>query len=126
LSEIRDQAAAERFFRQAQRTTGVTPIQITTDKEPALYPAIENVFSIDTKPRDSKYMNNNIESDHRVIKSRLSVMKGFKNIFCALKFCTVFEEIRQLFRMKNKTRAQRRTIFASKINDYQKILPHAA
>lgn len=126
LSDVRDQEAAERFFRQAQKTTGVTPTQITTDKEPALYPAIKNVFSNDTKHRDSKYMNNNIESDHRVTKSRLSVMKGFKNIFCALKFCTVFEEIRQFFRMKNKTRAERRSIFASKMNEYKKILPLAA
>jgi len=122
LSDVRDQAAAERFFRQAQKTTGTTPIQITTDKEPALYPAIEKVFSTDTKHRDSKYMNNIIESDHRVTKSRLSIMKGFKNIFCALKFCTVFEEIRQFFRMKNKTRGQRRSILASKMHDYQKIL----
>ncbi len=71
-------------------------------------------------------MNNCLESDHRMTKSRLSVMKGFKNIFCALKFCTVFEEVRQFFRMKNKTRAQRRTILASKINDYQNILSLAA
>ena len=42
-------------------------------------------------------------------------MKGFKNIFCALKFCTAFEEIRQFFRMKNKTRAERRGMIAPKI-----------
>ena len=126
LSDVRDQFAAERFFQQAQKATGITPIQITTDKEPALYPAIKNVFSSETKHRDSKYMNNKIESDHRGTKSRLSIMKGFKNIFCALKFCTVFEEVRQFFRMKNKTRAQRRSLFASKIKDYQQILPLAA
>jgi putative transposase len=126
LSDTRDQAAAERFFRQAQLTTGITPIQITTDKEPALYPAIKNTFPMNTKHQDSKYMNNKLESDHRVTKSRLSVMKGFKNIFCALKFCTAFEEIRQFFRMKNKTRAQRRTILTSKVNDYHQILSVAA
>ena len=52
--------AAENFFKQALLTTNVTPIQITTDKEPALYPAIENVFP-DAKHRDSKYKNNIIE-----------------------------------------------------------------
>ena len=46
LSDVRDQAAAEAFFRQAQNTTGITPEQITTDKEPALYPAIKNVFGV--------------------------------------------------------------------------------
>jgi transposase-like protein len=40
LSDVRDQAATEAFFNQAKRTTGITPNQITTDKEPALYPAI--------------------------------------------------------------------------------------
>jgi len=44
LSDVRDQAAAEAFFEQAQNTTGVTPVQITTGKEVALYPAIENAF----------------------------------------------------------------------------------
>ena len=115
LSDVRDQDAAEAFFRQAQNTTEITPEQITTDKEPALYPAIKNVFRNATKHRGSKYMNNVIEQDHRGIKSRCRVMKGFKNIFCALKFCTAFEEIRQFFRLTNKTRAERRRIIAPKI-----------
>ena len=120
LSDVRNQAAAEAFFRQAQNTTGITPEQITTDKEPALYPAIENVFGAGTH-RDSKYMNNVIEQDHRGIKSRCSVMKGFKNIFCALKFCTAFEEIRQFFRMKNKTRTERRRMIVPKITGFNEL-----
>ncbi|PHQ78160.1 MAG: IS6 family transposase, partial [Coxiella sp. (in: Bacteria)] len=40
LSNTRDQNAAEDFFLQAETTTGVTPDQITTDKEPALTPAL--------------------------------------------------------------------------------------
>ena len=108
LSDVRDQAAAEAFFEQAQETTGITPEQITTDKERALYPAIKNVFGSDTKHRDSKYKNNIVEQSHRGIKSRYKPMKGFKNIFCALIFCTAFEEIQQLFRMNNKTRSERR------------------
>lgn len=61
LSDMRDQAAAEAFFEQAQTATGVvTPTQITTDKEAALYPAIENVFGTTTIHRDS---NNIIEQD---------------------------------------------------------------
>ena len=118
LSDVRDQAAAEAFFQQAKNATGITPTQITTDKEPALYPAVNH--------RDSKYMNNRLESDHRVTKSRLSIMKGFKNIFCALIFCTVFEEVRQFFRMKNKTRAERCSVLASRIQDFRKITLLAA
>ena len=126
LSDVRDQAAAEKFFKQAQKTTGIIPDQITTDKESALYPAIKKTFPSGTKHRDSKYMNNCIESDHRVTKSRLSIMKGFKNIFSALKFCTIFEEVRDFFRMKNKTRAQRRSLLPSKIHELGELAMMAA
>jgi putative transposase len=122
LSDVRDQAAAEAFFRQAQNTTRITPEQITTDKESALYPAIKNVFGDSVKHRDSKYMNNVIEQDHRGIKSRCKVMKGFKNIFCALIFCTAFEEMRQFFRMKNKTRAERRRMIVTKIESFNQLV----
>ena len=121
LSDVRNQTAAEAFFHQAQATTGVTPHQITTDKEPALYPAVANSFSSETKHRDSKYMNNILESDHCGIKSRLSVMKGFKNIFCALRFCTVFEEVRNFFRLKNKTRAERRNLLTPILQNLKTI-----
>lgn len=80
LSNVRDKAAAEAFFNQAQKTVDIIPNQITTDKEPALYPAIKTVFDNDTKHHDSQYMNNRIEQDHRAIKSRVEAMKGFKNI----------------------------------------------
>lgn len=108
LSDERTQNAAEKFFEQSKNTIGFEPSQITTDKEKALYPAINNTFTNKTKHRDSKFMNNIIEQDHRGIKSRYKVMKCFKNIFAALTFCTAFEEIRQFFRMKNKTRAEKR------------------
>ena len=121
LSDVRDQNAAEKFFEQAINTTGIIPEQVTTDKEPALYPAIKKVFGDKTKHRDNKYMNNRIEQNHRGIKSRYRTMKGFKNIFCALIFCTGFEEIQQLFRMKNKTRAERRKILPSKIQAFNKL-----
>lgn len=120
LSDKRDQAAAERFLRQCKQTTGVTPIQITTDKEAALYPAIETVFS-DALHRDSKYKNNIIESDHCGVKSRYSVMKGFKNPFAALKFCTIFEEIRAFLCSKKMTRAERGTQNMSKIYELNEI-----
>ena len=71
-------------------------------------------------------MNNVIEQSHRGIKSRYKVMKGFKNIFCALIFCTAFEEIRQFFRMKNKTRAKRRSIISSRINGFNELFFTAA
>ena len=52
---------------------------------------------------------------------RTDVMKGFKDIFSALVFCTAFVEIRQFFRMKNKTRAERRGMIASIICQFQNL-----
>ena len=51
LSDTRDQNAAENFFLQTETTTGITPDQITTDKEPALTPALDTVFGNCTKHR---------------------------------------------------------------------------
>jgi putative transposase len=91
------------------------------DKEPACLHAIKNALGDDIKHRDSKYMNNVIEQDHRGIKSRYQSMKGFKDSRCAMIFCTVFVEIRQFFRMKNKTLAQRRQCFAPKFQGFEKM-----
>lgn len=121
LSDVRDQAAAEQFFLQAENTTGMTPDQITTDKEPALAAAHEEVFDNGAKHRDCKYKNNLTEPDHRGIKSRSRVMKGFNNIFCALRFCTTFEEIRNHCRVRDKKGTNKRSQFASKILEMQDL-----
>ena len=89
LSDTCDDTAAKAFLKQCFKTTGITLEQITIDKEAAL----ANGIQYDFKHRTSKYMNNQIEQDHRVIKGRLKHMRGFKNIFLALMFCIVFEEI---------------------------------
>jgi len=126
LSDVRDQAAAEAFFKQCHSTTDVVPSQITTDKEPALYPAIRKVFGNSTNHRDVKYLNNCLEQDHRAIKSRYKVMKGFKDTFCALIFCTVFEELRQHFRAKNKHRLERRRINPFKFREYEQLWSYSS
>ncbi len=61
------------------------------------------------------------EQDHRGPKSRIDVMKGFKNIFNAQIFCTAFEEIRQFFRMRNKTRSEKRRLFAPRFKDFNQL-----
>ena len=122
LSDVRDQKTAEAFFSQAAKTSGIYPDKITTDKEPALYGAIDNTFGDYTDHRDNKFMNNRLEQDHRGTKSRTNVMKGFKNIFNAVIFCTTFEEIRQLFRMKNKTRGERRELLTPRIYEFNQLL----
>lgn len=66
-----------------------------------------------------------MEQYHRGIKSRTGPMKGFKDIICALIFCTAFEEIRQFFRMRNKTRGEKRGLIASRISEFNKLIPLA-
>ncbi len=121
LSDVNEQRAAEKIFKQAHKTAGVTSEQITTDKEKVLYPAVKNVFDDKAKHRDSKYKNNIIEQNHRGIKSRYKVMKGFKNVFCALMFCTAFAEIRQFCRMAYKIRIGRRRLFTSKFQQFNNL-----
>ena len=94
LGDARDKKAAEAFFKSCALTTGTPPTQITIDNEPAFANAIKNALGDDIKHRDSKYMNNIIEQDHRGIKTRYRSMTGFKDSWCAMIFCTVFEEIR--------------------------------
>ncbi len=120
LSDKRDQFAAEEFLAQCEETINITPTQITSDKEAALYPAIAKVFP-EANHRDVKYMNNIIESDHCGIKSRYRGMTGFKNPYTTLIFCTAFEEVREHFNMKKMTCAARREMTPSKIQEFSKI-----
>ena len=84
-----------RFFQQCFDTTCVLPDQITVDGEAAMHNGVESTFQGAVDIRDSKFMNNRIEQDHRGIKDWYRNMRGFKDIFSALTLCTVFEEIRQ-------------------------------
>lgn len=120
LSDKRDKKAAEKFFRSCEKTTGVHPTQITTDKEPAFPDAIKNALGEDVKHRDSKYMNNCLEQNHRGTKSRTNPMKGFKDSWCAMIFCHTFEEIRQFFYMPNKTTAERCRLFVPRFQQFSK------
>jgi putative transposase len=122
LSNTRDDEAANAFFQQCFDTTCVLPDQITVDKERALANGINHTFHGAVDIRDNKFMNNRLEQDHRGIKDWYRNMRGFKRIFSALVLCTVFEEFRQHFRMKGKTRAQRRTLLASKFYEFNQVV----
>ena len=73
LTARRDAAAALRFFRKAIRQHG-EPEVVTIDKSGA-NTAEEEIIII----RQSKYLNNLIEQDHRNIKRRIRLMLGFKS-----------------------------------------------
>ena len=85
LNAKRDGKAAARFFRkvlEAQHTK--VPRVITVDKNDA-YPAAmaalqeDETIAKETELRQSKYLNNMIEQDHRNIKRIVKPMMGFKS-----------------------------------------------
>jgi putative transposase len=64
LSDTRDLAAAEAFFRSAWTVTGVAPDRITTDGHDAYPRAIRTVFGDHVTHRTNRYLNNHLEQDH--------------------------------------------------------------
>ena len=83
LTAKRDAAAALRFFRKAIRHHG-EPEVVTIDKSGANAAALTtlNADKADEEAinvRQSKYLNNLIEQDHRNIKRRTRSMLGFKS-----------------------------------------------
>jgi transposase-like protein len=83
LTAKRGAAAALRFFRKAIRLKG-EPEVVTMDKSGANTAALVtlNVGRSDEETltiRQSKYLNNLVEQDHRNIKRRIWPMLGFKS-----------------------------------------------
>lgn len=83
LSAKRDGRAAARFFRELLKATHMqTPRVIAVDKNAAYPVAVEalkadETLAAETELRQSKYMNNVIEQDHRNIKRLMKPMMGF-------------------------------------------------
>ena len=81
LRAHRDLAAARRFFERAIDLHGV-PEKITIDKSGANTAAIVGLCAdsgADIEMRQSKYLNNLIEQDHRAIKRVVRPMLRFKS-----------------------------------------------
>jgi transposase-like protein len=85
LTAHRDIAAARRFFERAIDQHDV-PEKITIDKSGANAAAVHGLVAdsgVATELRQSKYLNNLIEQDHRAIKRIVRPMLGFKDFDCA-------------------------------------------
>ncbi|MEG0171506.1 MAG: IS6 family transposase [Acinetobacter sp.] len=83
LTARRDAIAALRFFRFAIRQNG-EPEVVTIDKSGANTAALATLNADKAEDetitvRQSKYLNNLIEQDHRNIKRRIKLMMGFKS-----------------------------------------------
>jgi transposase-like protein len=83
LTAKRDAAAAKRFFRKALNAPGnPVPRVINVDKNPAFAAAVEGLKEEGTLPRrvrlrQCKYLNNVVEQDHRMVKQRTWLAKGY-------------------------------------------------
>src|SRR5580700_693196 len=104
LSETRDMAAAEKFFRSAKAVTGVTPARVTTDGHDSYPRAIRSQLGANVRHRNSQYLNNRIEQDHRGIKSRYGPMRGIGAVNSAARFCRCHDELRNLLHTNNNLR----------------------
>ena len=85
LTAKRDLAAARRFLEHAINLHDV-PEKVTIDKSGANTAAVESAKAdacIDILMRQTKYLNNIIEQDHRAIKRITRPMMGFKSFWSA-------------------------------------------
>ena len=98
LTAYRDVAAARRFFERAIDLHDV-PATITIDKSGA-NTATVRVLVADSgaaiELRQSKYLNNIIEQDHRVIKRRTRPMMGFKTFWSATRIIAGIETMHMI------------------------------
>ena len=104
LSETRDMAAAEKFLRNAKAVIGVTPALVTTDGHDSYPRAIRSQLGADVRHRNSQYLNNRIEQDHRGIKSRYGPMRGFGIVSSAARFCRCHDELGNLLHINSHIR----------------------
>jgi len=83
LTAKRDTAAAKRFLRKAIDAWGnAMPRVMNVDKNPAYPAAVEALKAEGAIPRRvvlrrCKYLNNVIEQDHRTVKKRVWLAKGY-------------------------------------------------
>ena len=81
----RDKAAARRYFEKAIAGNDV-PETVTIDKSGANLAGLNAINAdreVPIKIRQSKYLNNVVEQDHRAIKRIVRPMLGFKSFRCA-------------------------------------------
>jgi transposase-like protein len=101
LSARRDTAAAKAFFRKAIKSQESPPGTITLDGYAASHRAVREMKTAGelpngTKVRSSKYLNNQIEQDHRGVKLRLGPMLGLKRLRTAAIVIAGIELLRRI------------------------------
>jgi transposase-like protein len=86
--------------------TGITPDRVTTDGHDSYPRAIRTVLGKDVRHRNSQYLNNRLEQDHRGVKGRYGPMRGFKSPRSAAEFCRAYDELCNFLRSRSQTNQQ--------------------
>ena len=102
LSEHRDKHAARRFLRRLVDVAQRKPERVTTDQHPPYRRAIRWILGRKVRHRCNRYLNTLTEQSHRAIKQRDDPMLGFGSFASAARFCTVFDALRQYFRVRQR------------------------
>ena len=102
LSAKRDAKAAKRFLRKVLNASHtIEPRVITVDKNAAYPPAITELKANEALPettetRQSKYLNNTVEQDHRFIKRRVKPGLGFGSFSTARRTLKGYEAMNMI------------------------------
>ena len=72
----------------------------------AIQRAIRTTLGEGVRHRDSQYLNNRLEQDHRGVKGRYGPMRGFKCPRSAGDFCRAYDELRNFVRSRSRTNQQ--------------------
>ena len=98
LTAKRDKAVAQRYLKRAINLHGL-PEKMTIDKSGANTAAIRSVSQdacLDIEHRQSKYLNNIVEQDHRAVKRIVDPMLGFKSFGSATKLIAGIETMHMI------------------------------
>jgi transposase-like protein len=103
LTAKRDAAGAKRFFRKVLSSPGNgVPSVINVDKNPA-YPAAVGVLPRRVRLRQCNCLNNVVEQDHRTVKKRRWLAKGYGSFLTAWRTLPGIEAVHMI----RKGRARR-------------------
>ena len=100
LTRKRDLKAAKRFFKRSITRNGM-PSKATIDKSGANFAAVNSINDERRNKieiRQSKYLNNIVEQDHRFIKKRIRPMMGFKTLNSAKIILAGVEVLHMIFK----------------------------
>lgn len=79
-------------------STRNTPITVTVRSSETR--AIRETLGPEVRHRTSRYMNNRMEQDHRIIKQHYYPVRGLGSFEAAARFCMAHDELRDHFRYR--------------------------